>query len=128
MRTHDGRDPIVDQVIVRARRSHGDASTPPGHDGGRFEDDHLAGRATWGSLTLRLRRDDHRTVSELRAVLGFDDLPAADGDVLLLLAHLLGGISTLLALMVQYLVAWAESLGEQYGVDYASGLRSPVIA
>lgn len=93
-----------------------------------WEADHLAGRATWGSLTVRLRGNDHRSASELRAVLGFDSLPAAEDDPLLLLAHLLAGIATLLALVVEYLVEWAATLAERHGKGYAAGLRSPVVA
>jgi hypothetical protein len=66
-------------------------------------------------------------VSELRAILGFDDLPEADGDALLLLAHLLAGLATLLALLVQYLVAWSKDLRDKYGPDYAADLASPVV-
>jgi hypothetical protein len=127
MRTHDGRDPIVDQAIAKTRRSQRSDSTPPAADRGGFEEHHLAGRATWASLSVRLWRGDHRTVSELERVLGFDDLPATDGDVILLLAHLLAGLSVLLALLVQYLVAWSQGLCAKYGPDYGEGLPSPVV-
>jgi hypothetical protein len=116
-------DSIVEQAVRRARR--GSQSSNPNHE---HEDDHLAGRATWGSLTVRLRTQDHRTVTELRAVLGFDRLPEADGDLILALAHLLAGLATLLALLVGYLVEWALGLQERYGPDYHVGLRSPVVA
>ena len=91
------------------------------------EADHVAGRVTWGSLTVRLRANDHRAVSELRSILGFDSLPEAGDDPLLLLAHLLGGLATLLALLVDYLVAWSIELRDRYGDSYAVGLRSPVV-
>ena len=122
MDTHDGRDPLVDQAIARIwqRGQSKEAGAT------RFENDHLAGRATWGSLTVRLTREDHRSVSELRRVLGFDDLPDAEGDPILFLAHLLGGIATLLALLVQYLVDWSKSLRERHGPDWAAGLATPV--
>lgn len=120
-------DPLLEQAIRRARRSNrrrGDSSPAAGEL--PFEDDHLAGRMTWGSLTVRLRRPDHRAVTELRTVMGFDDLPPAD-DPVLLLAHLLAGLATLLALLVDYLVAWSNELRQQYGSDFAAGLTSPVV-
>ncbi len=91
------------------------------------EQDHLAGRVAWGSLEVRLRANDHRTVSELRSVLGFDRLPEVGDDPLLLLAHLLAGIATLFGLLVEYLVGWSTELRLRHGDDYAAGLRSPVV-
>jgi hypothetical protein len=43
------------------------------------------------------------------------------------LAHLLGGIATLLALLVDYLVAWSAELRARHGNAYAAGIRSPVL-
>ena len=153
MSTHDGRDRVVDEAISAARHARRAGPDDRCADCGTvrqlrrvddvvlcyqcravrsgrqpYEDDHLAGRTSWGSLTVRLWRNDHRTVSELRAVLGFDDLPDAEGDVILLLAHLVAGLATLLALLVDYLVVWAAGLRERYGPDYFAGLPSPVVA
>jgi hypothetical protein len=144
-----GSDPMVESALrrVRARQGPGPCSVCSDHryvqdgpDGplcyacrqarrGRStrEADHLAGRATWGSLTVDLLDNDHRSVSELRAILGFDVLPAAADDPLLLLAHLLAGIATLFALLVEYLVDWAGELAARHGPGYAAGLRSPVV-
>jgi hypothetical protein len=121
MTTHDGRDPLVDQAIAKARQRSAGAEEGVL----KFENDHLAGRATWGSLTVRLTREDHRAVSELRRVLGFDDLPPADDDPILFLAHLLGGIATLLALLVKYLVTWSRALRERNGPDWGAALPTP---
>jgi hypothetical protein len=118
-------DALLEKAISAARQSRRAARpTSPGHV---IEHDHLAGQATMGSLTVRLRRRDHRTLSELRRVLGFDSLPPAEGDPILLLAHLLAGLSTLLALLVEYLVEWARALRERYGPRYWAGLPSPVV-
>lgn len=125
MDTHDGRDPLVDQAIAKARRRSKRSCIVPDDGVTTYENDHLAGQATWGSLTVRLTREDHMAVSELRRVLGFDDLPSADDDPILFVAHLLGGIATLLALLVQYLVEWSRSLKQRHGPDWAAGLPTP---
>ncbi len=125
MDTHDGRDALVDQAIARARTRSKRSCILPGDGVTTYEKDHLAGQATWASLTVRLTREDHRAVSELRRVLGFDDLPAADGDPILFVAHLLGGIATLLTLLVQYLVEWSRQLRQRHGPDWATGLPTP---
>lgn len=79
------------------------------------EDDHLAGRANWGGLTVRLRRNDHARVTELRLALGMDRWPAANGDPLLVLAHFLGGLATLLVVLAEYLTELAAHLARRLG-------------
>jgi len=75
-----------------------------------FEADHLAGVANWGSLTVRLRPNDHRAVEELRSQFGMDDWPDADGDPLLTLAHFIGGLAGLMVLVARWLVDLAVYL------------------
>jgi hypothetical protein len=54
-------------------------------------------------------------------------LPPAGDDPLHLLAHPIAGLATLLALMVDYLVTWAELLRERHGPAYATNLPTPVV-
>ena len=58
--------------------------------------DHVAGEENLGGLTVALLANDHPTVTELRLRLGLDAWPPAAGDPLLVLAHLLAGLGTLL--------------------------------
>lgn len=68
------------------------------------ERDHVAGRANLGGLLVDLRAADHRTVTEMRLALGLDAWPLASGDPLLVLAHVLAGIASLLVLLGDWLV------------------------
>lgn len=71
------------------------------------EADHIAGRENIGGLTVRLDANAHRRITEIRSMLGLDDWPQAGDDPLLVLAHLLAGISTLLLLVAAWLVELA---------------------
>jgi hypothetical protein len=74
-----------------------------------FEEDHLAGVARIGGLTLRLEPNAHREVTELRAILGMDGWPDAAGDWRLVLAYALAGIATVTWLGARWLVALATT-------------------
>jgi hypothetical protein len=74
-----------------------------------FEADHLAGRAHLGAITLNLRQNDHRTVTELRTVLGMDDWPSPDTSSGLALVHLLGSVSILLWLAATWLLEFLQA-------------------
>ena len=71
------------------------------------EADHIAGRTHLGAITVDLLQNDHRTVTELRQVLGMDAWPSADTSFEAALAHFLGNLAVL-----QWLVAnwWLEDL------------------
>lgn len=86
-------------------------------------DHHLAGRRNLGSLTLRLRANDHRTVTELRTRVGLDEWPDAEGDPLLVVAHFLAGMATLLLLVAEWLVDAAAHLAAELGADVWEGAR-----
>lgn len=79
------------------------------------EADHLAGRENLGGLVVRLQANDHRTVTEMRQRLGTDEWPAAEGDPLLTLAHLLAGVASLLVLVAEWLVDHALHLQATVG-------------
>jgi hypothetical protein len=81
------------------------------------EGDHVAGRATFGSLTVELDANAHRRVTEIRAMLGLDDWPPAGGDPLLALAHLLAGIGSLLVLVAEWLVQLALHARHRFDHD-----------
>ncbi len=85
------------------------------------EEDHVAGRANVGGLVVRLRPNDHRTVTELRTQLGVDAWPDADGDPLLVLAHFLAGLATLLVLLAAWLVELAADTAARLGPDRWAG-------
>src|SRR4051812_44229676 len=65
--------------------------------------DHVAGVGNLG-LTLSLRGNAHREVERIRLALGMDTWPDGDPDPLVRLAHLLGGLATILWLAAQWLV------------------------
>ncbi len=88
-----------------------------------IEEDHPAGRVNLGGVVIRLRANDHRTVTELRTQLGLDGWPEADGDPLLTLAHLLAGIATLLWLFAEWLVEVARDAGARLGPQGWAGVR-----
>jgi hypothetical protein len=74
------------------------------------EADHVAGVLNLGSFTVALRANDHRRVETIRVALGMDRWPdASDGDPLLRLAHLLGGLATLLWLGAEWLVSYVAA-------------------
>jgi hypothetical protein len=79
------------------------------------EEDHIAGRVNLGGLVVRLRANDHRTVTELRTQLGADEWPRADGDPLLTLAHFLHGLGTLLIVLARWLVELAADAARRLG-------------
>jgi hypothetical protein len=86
-----------------------------------IERDHIAGREVIGGITVRLWGNDHRTVTELRSMLGMDDWPPADGDPLLTLAYLAAGIATLLWLAALYLVELATDATRRLGAKVWDG-------
>jgi hypothetical protein len=95
---------------------------------GASEADHLAGRANLGSLTVRLDPNAHRRITEIRAMLGMADWPQAGGDPLLLLAHLLGGIGTLLILLAEWLQELAFHAQRELGHHLWEGVpESPIL-
>lgn len=69
--------------------------------------DHPAGRANLPRFVVPLHANDHRTVTEWRQRLGLDTWPAPDGDPLLLLAHTLAGLASLVLLIAEWLTAAA---------------------
>ncbi len=88
---------------------HRDGDTP------RVEADHIAGRANLPGLTVDLHANAHRRVTDLRRQLGLDELPPADGDPLLVLAHFAGGLAAVLALLAESLAALAEWVAARLG-------------
>lgn len=114
-----GRDGRV--LCYEHRREAAGAST--------IEADHIAGRANLGGLVVHLRANDHRTVTELRQQLGLDAWPAADGDPVLIVAHLLAGLATLLWLVGEWLVELAADAKRRLGEAGWSGAPlAPVVA
>ena len=99
-----------------------------GNGRGAVEEDHLAGRLNLGGVVVRLRANDHRTVTELRTQLGIDAWPAPGGDPLLAVAHLLAGVATLLWLFAEWLVEVAGHAAERLGPGGWDGVRAaPVV-
>lgn len=94
---------------------------------GPTEVDHVAGRHNVGGLTVELLANDHRTVTDIRLRVGLDRLPPPAGDPLLMLAHVLGGVATLLLLAVDWLVSHAATLAAS-GAQLSSSHRPfPVV-
>lgn len=88
-----------------------------------IEEDHIAGRANFGSLTVRLDANAHRRITELRSMLGMDDWPRAEeGGPLVGLAHLLGGIGSLLILLAEWLLQMADDIHERFDPRFWEGL------
>jgi len=85
------------------------------------EEDHIAGRENLGGLVVRLRANDHRTLTELRMQLGGNEWPAADGDPLLILAHFLLGLGTLLVILARWLVELAADAARRLGPSWWDG-------
>jgi hypothetical protein len=74
------------------------------------EADHVAGVVNLAAFTVALRANDHRRVETIRVALGMDRWPdAPDGDPLVRLAHLLGGLATLLWLAAEWLVGYVAA-------------------
>jgi hypothetical protein len=91
------------------------------------EVDHVAGHANLGGLTVALLANDHRTVTELRLRLGLDAWPPADGDPLLVLAHLLAGVGTILILVAEWLVEHARAVAGQLAAPTVGSRPFPVV-
>jgi hypothetical protein len=72
-----------------------------------YEADHIAGRTHLGAITVDLSQNDHRTITELREVLGMDAWPAPDSSLEAALAHFLGNLAVLLWLVAEW---WLEHL------------------
>lgn len=96
--------------------------------GSDVERDHVAGRANVGGLLVDLRANDHRTVTELRIRLGIDAWPAARGDPVLLTAHVLAGLASLLLLLAEWLLVLAPELTRALGAGWWRDLRSHPVA
>jgi hypothetical protein len=94
---------------------------------GPTEVDHVAGRENLGGLTVTLLANDHRTVTELRLRLGLDTWPPANGDPLLVLAHLLAGVGTILVLVAEWLVGHAQALAAQLATPTVGSRPFPVV-
>jgi len=77
--------------------------------------DHVAGRRNLGGLLVTLLANDHRTVTEWRLLLGIEDWPDANGDPLLLAAHIVAGIATILLLVAAWLVELASDAVTRLG-------------
>jgi hypothetical protein len=77
--------------------------------------DHVAGRRNLGGLLVKLHANDHRTVTEWRLLLGIEDWPDANGDPLLLAAHIVAGIATILLLVAAWLVELATDAVTRLG-------------
>jgi hypothetical protein len=86
--------------------------------GSAVERDHVAGRVNLGGLEIDLRANGHRTVSEIRLRLGIDEWPEADGNPLLVLAHVLAGLASLLFLFGEWLITLTAELDEQLGPSW----------
>lgn len=67
------------------------------------EQDHWAGVGILPQAVIPLHANAHRRVTEIRRLVGFDDLPHPSGDPSLLLARLLVGIGCLLILLGRWL-------------------------
>jgi hypothetical protein len=96
--------------------------------GSGFERDHVAGRANLGGLLVDLRANDHRTVTDIRIRLGIDTWPAAAGDPLLVLAHVLAGLASLLILFAEWLRVLAAELAQQLGASWWVTLTAHPVA
>lgn len=92
------------------------------------EADHVAGRQNLGGLTVALLANDHRTVTDLRLRCGLDAWPPAAGDPLLVLAHLLAGLGTLLVLVAEWLVEYARQVATQLPGPIPGARPFPVVA
>lgn len=94
-----------------------------------IEVDHVAGRANLGGLVASLRANDHRTVTDLRQCWGVDGWPTASDDPLVLLAHLLAGVASILVLVAEWLVTEAVAAERRLGHHALAGARAfPVVA
>jgi hypothetical protein len=96
--------------------------------GSDVERDHVAGRANLGGLLVDLRANDHRTVTDVRIRLGIDAWPPAAGDPLLVLAHVLAGLASLLILLAEWLRVLAAELTERLGQSWWAGLSPHPVA
>jgi hypothetical protein len=107
VRCHDHRSKSIwfDDVALRNARTW-------------VELDHPAGRANLGGVTVPLSRTAHRTVTDARIAVGQDDWPAANGDPLLAVGHLVAGIGSLLWLIGKWLVDLAVWLSAKLGGDW----------
>ncbi|MEP7081873.1 MAG: hypothetical protein ABI841_02730 [Chloroflexota bacterium] len=91
-------------------------------DGDATEADHIAGRANFGSLTVRLDANAHRRVTELRSMLGMDDWPPASDGPLVGLAHLLAGFGSVLLVLAEWLLQLADEVRERFEPWFWDGL------
>jgi hypothetical protein len=80
-------------------------------EAGRVELDHWLGSVTSPRTVIPLEGNAHRRVTDIRRAIGLDDLPPADGDPLLLLAHILGGVAALLVLVAEWIVDHVVATG-----------------
>ena len=84
---------------------------------------HVAGRRNIGGLTIDLRSNDHRTVTDLGSRLGLEGWPDAGDDPLLLIAHFLAGVAVLLVVVAEWLIEGGPYVRERIGADGWAGLR-----
>jgi hypothetical protein len=92
-----------------------------------FEEDHIAGRVNLAGLVVRLDPNAHRDVTDLRLQLGTSDWPTAGGDPLLILAHFLAGLATLLVILGAWLVELAAEAADRLGAAGWSGTVTPPV-
>jgi hypothetical protein len=83
--------------------------------------DHVAGRVNLGGFLVPLEANAHRTVTDIRRILGMDGWPDARNDPLLVAAHALAGIATIEWLVARWLVDMSGWLGEVHGQRWADG-------
>jgi len=94
---------VVERLAIDAR---GDVRCYAhlGSNADAVELDHWLGRVTSPDTVIPLRANAHRRVTDLRRIIGFDDLAPVNGDPLLLLARILEAIASLLVLFAEWLV------------------------
>jgi hypothetical protein len=91
-------------------------------EGNAREEDHIAGRANFESLTVRLDANAHRRVTELRSMLGMDSWPKGEDGPLVGLAHLLAGIGSLLIVLAEWLLELAADVRARFDPWFWDGL------
>jgi hypothetical protein len=117
---------MVCEVCQRPLRVYGPGTRPlcykhcrgPGKE---FEEDHPAGRRNVPDWTEKLEANAHRDVTEFRQAAGMDEWPVANGDPLIALARICGGLATLLWAMACWLLELAPWLADRLGVDWHTG-------
>ncbi len=83
--------------------------------------DHVAGRVNLGGFLVPLEANAHRSVTDIRRILGMDEWPPAGGDPLLAAAHAIGGIATIVWLIARWLVDMSAWLRAKFGASWWEG-------